>query len=66
LHDGNYTMTPLSTDQELQRLKTGMETLLFANDEKVSRRLSKVTINACFLSWSSSEMSFAIHHKMKH
>uniref|UniRef100_A0A8C7Q8J3 PPFIA binding protein 2a n=1 Tax=Oncorhynchus mykiss TaxID=8022 RepID=A0A8C7Q8J3_ONCMY len=33
---------------ELQRLKTGMETLLVANDEKVSRRLSKVTINLCF------------------
>uniref|UniRef100_A0A8C8IXH3 SAM domain-containing protein n=1 Tax=Oncorhynchus tshawytscha TaxID=74940 RepID=A0A8C8IXH3_ONCTS len=33
---------------ELQRLKTGMETLLVANDEKVSRRLSKVTINLFF------------------
>uniref|UniRef100_A0A4W5KHV2 Liprin-beta-1/2 coiled-coil domain-containing protein n=1 Tax=Hucho hucho TaxID=62062 RepID=A0A4W5KHV2_9TELE len=44
---------PLSTetserDQELQRLKTGMESLLVANDEKVSRQLSKVIINVCF------------------
>uniref|UniRef100_A0A673ZX70 PPFIA binding protein 2 n=1 Tax=Salmo trutta TaxID=8032 RepID=A0A673ZX70_SALTR len=41
------TLTPLSTDQELQRLKTGMEALLVANDDKVRRRLSTVTINAC-------------------
>uniref|UniRef100_A0A4W5RYW1 PPFIA binding protein 2 n=1 Tax=Hucho hucho TaxID=62062 RepID=A0A4W5RYW1_9TELE len=39
---------PLSTetsesDQELQRLKTGMETLLFANDEK-DRRIEELTL----------------------
>lgn len=59
------TLTPLSTDQELQRLKTRMEALLVANDDKVRRRLSTVTINAC-LSLGPVVRSFAIHHKIKH